>query len=272
MPATVFLTSPVVEGPPVDTQIGSISIPLLVPGQTITRSDVPVTIPYPLTPATYQISVVASSDSTFPDANPTNSRASASLAINNGRTNLGVLPGDDFSSAQAANDAGHVVGHSYSSITRSRRAFLWENGTMTSLGSLGGAISVALAINNNDEVVGYSYVPTGETHPVLWRNGTVTDLGKLPGTDYLFSEAVGINNLGQIVGTSSDARVGVAGARSWIWQNGVMTDLGTLPGGTYSAAAAINDAGQIVGYGDSGIPGLNRAWIWQNGSMTALPS
>lgn len=46
------------------------------------------------------------------------------------------------------------------------------------------------------------------------------------------------------------------------------TDLGTLTGGNYSAAFAINNHGQIVGYSTSNSG--NRAFLWQSGSMNSL--
>ena len=88
VPATIFLTPPpVVEGPPPDAQqIGSITIPPLVPGATDTRTDVVVTIPQPLPPGTYHISLVVGSDPVFPDADPTNNSASTVLTINRSAT------------------------------------------------------------------------------------------------------------------------------------------------------------------------------------------
>ncbi|TMB73481.1 MAG: hypothetical protein E6J46_15355, partial [Chloroflexi bacterium] len=48
---------------------------------------------------------------------------------------LGTLPGDESSRATAINDAGQIVGVS-GSCTDLSRAFFWDNGTMTDLGSL----------------------------------------------------------------------------------------------------------------------------------------
>src|SRR5512133_3364141 len=74
----------------------------------------------------------------------------------------------------------------------------------------------------------------------------VVALEPLPGTNATGSRALGINDLGQIVGVSSST----AAARAVIWDNStVPQDLGALPGGTTSGAVAIsNDGHVIVGY------------------------
>jgi probable HAF family extracellular repeat protein len=86
----------------------------------------------------------------------------------------------------------------------------------------------------------------------------MTDLGTLGGSQ---SEAVAINDRGQVIGTSS-----VASDRyhAFIWQDGVMTDLGVLPGQANSKAVAINERGQVVGDSDE------RAFLWQHKKMTDL--
>ncbi|MBA3881955.1 MAG: hypothetical protein H0X73_04375 [Chthoniobacterales bacterium] len=81
------------------------------------------------------------------------------------------------------------------------------------------------------------------------------DLGKLPGDTS--SEAVAINNSGDVVGYSA----GQDGTRAFLWtKRSGMQDLGTLSGGSYSRAMAINDARVIVGSssGDAG----DHAFIW----------
>ena len=72
------------------------------------------------------------------------------------------------------------------------------------------------------------------------------DLGTLPGD--VHSNAESINNLGEIVGRSSDADFN---GRAVVWRNGVITDLNTLiPADSplyLLNAGSNNDWGQIVG-------------------------
>lgn len=64
--------------------------------------------------------------------------------------------------ANDVNDLGQIVGRAGSS------ACLWDNGVMTYLDGLGGS-SVAKAINEDGDIVGYSYDSNGVSHAVLWQ-------------------------------------------------------------------------------------------------------
>jgi probable HAF family extracellular repeat protein len=167
-----------------------------------------------------------------------------------GIRDLGTLPGGDYSSAFAINDAGVAVGTSNTST--STHAFSWTlTQGLRDLGTLPGAnASAALAINNQDQIAGSS-----GGHASLWSGGNIQDLGTLGGAT---SEAHGINNLGSIVGVSDTG----SGPHAFLWKDGAMQDLGLLPGDNSSRAEHINDSGMIVGasQGSGGV----RAFVWTN--------
>uniref|UniRef100_A0A7C4AHU5 HAF repeat-containing protein n=1 Tax=Fundidesulfovibrio putealis TaxID=270496 RepID=A0A7C4AHU5_9BACT len=133
------------------------------------------------------------------------------------------------------------------------------------LGSLGGEgmSSQASAINAKGQVAGSTQTPNGDERAFLWSGGVMTSLGVLPGG--ASSHALGLNDLGQVVGSATIA----GGSRGFLYSGGVMTDLGTLSGGDYSAAYAINNSGQIVG-GSTSSSGYQQAFLYANGSMSDL--
>ncbi len=168
---------------------------------------------------------------------------------------LPTFPGDPDGYALTINDNGQAVGGSGINFTcfgffnNSVHAVLWQNGTVTDLGNLGGTMNnLAFNINNQGQVVGESDLPGDTTtHAFLWtEDDGIQDLGTLP-VDFS-SIALGINSKGQVVGLSFDAS---GNMRPFLWQNGVMTDLNTLiPAGSplfLLAPFNINSRGQIAG-------------------------
>ena len=181
----------------------------------------------------------------------------------------------------------------------SRRLFTTYS--FTDLGAAG-LSGFSLDVNDTGQVSGNM-----NGHAAIWRDGVVTDLGTLGGPT---SQALGLNDRGQVVGVSAPAAgqpsraflwsdgamtdlglgddstaVAVndagqvaanAGGRAFLWQDGHATDLGDLAGtGTGASAADINNAGQIVGSAWGGTYGtfgfaVSHAFVWQDGVMTDL--
>lgn len=165
-------------------------------------------------------------------------------------TDLGTLiPSGNASLESDAvdiNDNGEIVGSSQIDFYF-RHAFLYSNGVMTDLGSLSDQQSWGAAINASAQIVGWSQVAGGVYHGFLYSGGVMTDLGTLAGRN---TWALDINASGQIVGTSQMAN---GDYHAYLFSDGVMTDLNALidpdSGWTLNQAAAINDLGQIVGWG-----------------------
>ena len=133
---------------------------------------------------------------------------------------------------------------------------------VTDLGTLGGDMSTALAVNDSGHVVGWSRLEGTDTHHAFrYVGGSMRDLGTLSGGGS--STAAGINRDGVICGTSA---VGEPNQRAFRYANNRMDDIGTVSPSVSANAEGINNAGQIVG--NSG----NAAFLWTNGQMAPLPT
>jgi probable HAF family extracellular repeat protein len=180
--------------------------------------------------------------------------------------NISPESGYTDSFATALNDEGQVAGYSQINIgtpanpSYSDEAFLYSQGTLQDLGTLGGKDSVATGINNQGMVVGYSTTSNGSVHAFLYSKGSMTDLGTLSGGTA--SYATGINNSGTVVGYSTTSSSNGSTDAFLVNPGSPMVDLGTLGGsGSSSQATGINDSGEVVGYSVTS-PNTQEAFLW----------
>jgi probable HAF family extracellular repeat protein len=142
-------------------------------------------------------------------------------------------------------------------------AFLWQDGTMTDLGTLGGHSSSATGINARGQVVGFASTADEAIHAVLWDHGTTTDLGA--------GRACAINSAGQIVGESE--------GRAVVWDHDRKIDIGLSGFGTGSNrlcdlelflhGPTINAAGDVA-LSQCTQAGVCSAYLWDGGVLTPL--
>ena len=137
-----------------------------------------------------------------------------------GLLDLGALSGGEPVTASAINDRRQIVGWG-PDVTGFSQAFLWDDGVLTNLGTLGGAESLAFDINSRGHVAGVARTAANELHGFLWAHGVMRDLGSV-------AFVTGVNNRDQVVG---GAFTPLGELRAFIWTRGSITFLGTLPVG-----------------------------------------
>jgi probable HAF family extracellular repeat protein len=209
----------------------------------------------------------------------------AVIGIDGLKFDLGTLGGkNSWMNWGGINDRGEAVGMAETSVPDpdgedicgfgtglSCRPFLWQNGNMSALPTLGGNNGQASDINNRRQIVGTAQTtvtdsgcpPQQTTLPVLWEKGKAQPLPTV-GSDP-DGDAFAINEHGQAVGFSGIC----AGAiHAVLWENGTAFPLPDL--GTGAVGQGINNQGQIVGTVGSSDGTTQYAALWQNGAITNL--
>ena len=203
--------------------------------------------------------------------------------------------GGAHSAALGVNEEGQAVGKAETSVPDGEdfcgftalgllptalrcRPFLWQQGAMTRLPTLGGPNGVASSINSRGTVVGYAEnalrdpdpgCQVFQFKPVVWDNGHVQELSTFGDPDGV---AAAINDHGQVVGASgtcapfnANSGLYLVENHALLWERGMVTDLGNL-GGTGGIAGnhacAINNRGQVVGHSELANDTTFHGFLW----------
>lgn len=212
--------------------------------------------------------------------------------------------GGTLSVGAAISNSGIIAGYS-TNADNDRHAFVWMDGVMKDLKTLGGPNSAVLwpGISNTGMVAGVSFTAQPDPHNAAWSceafmgasdrtclgfywDGDVMHPLETLGGHNGFATAV--NNLGQVVGWAETDSPPFDGsckapqvltfhAAMWEPRAGTVRDLPPLPGDAASAATAINDRGQVVGisgkcYVAVGDSSARASVLWENGVPREIPN
>ena len=172
--------------------------------------------------------------------------------------------------------------------------FLWQDGLMTPLLTLGGYNSAANAINGRGEAAGNAETATTDStcppydpangqyqvlqqKPVVWKDGHIEELPTFGGDPD--GSAVAINDHGQVAGLSGDCSTFnvtnsyyLSPVHALLWDHGNVTNLGSLGGAFGNEAHGINNRGQVVGASDLAGDTVFHGFVWsQSTGMQDVP-
>ena len=160
-------------------------------------------------------------------------------------------------------------------------SFLWQDGKMVQLPTLGGNNGAANAISNRGKVAGFAENSTADPgcpspqvlqfKPVVWEKGVIHRLPTVGGDPD--GVVYNLNDNGEVVGASGTCTTfnpnflnNLLAVHALLWENGKATDLGNLGGQTGqaggNAAYDVNNRGEVVGGSDLAGDTTFHAFLW----------
>lgn len=181
---------------------------------------------------------------------------------------------DTIAEARGINDLDQVVGGvticdlvGDICINGRNRAFFFDKGTTTVLGTLGGRDSQAFGINNAGQITGWSDTAgsapgvNGDPHAFIFKEGLFQDIGAADGLRSTI--AFSINTGGQVTGRGSSSSASTSGA--FIFSSGLFLFFESRGTGH-----DISNSGQIVGLLSGNDDGSGRAFLFTGGVVQDL--
>lgn len=181
-----------------------------------------------------------------------------------GVTPLPILTGGVSSDTRALNTSNLVVGFSEKTgdVAFQHHPVVWQVGpggvTVTELGPF--FHGQAEDVNDRGVVVGWSTSAAVFGPQTGFRWSELEGLTMIPPVAGGRSTATGVNDRGDIVGSSTVPGSGNAEHAVVWWRNGQVTDIGTL--GFSAQARSINDVGEVAGFGRSCPSCPPEAFYW----------
>lgn len=211
----------------------------------------------------------------------------ASVRINGLKIDLGTFGGpNSWTNWGGINERGDAVGYAetpqpdpngedfcFFGTQLTCRPFLWHQGNMSQLPTLGGNNGQASAINSRGQISGTAETtmpdagcpPYQTAPPVLWTKGNAQQLPTIAGDPD--GIAFGLNDRGQAVGYTGTCTQAL---HAVLWDNNTAVELPNLGTESSNTAYAINNRGQVVGQVASADGTTFYAVLWQEGAVTNL--
>jgi uncharacterized membrane protein len=174
--------------------------------------------------------------------------------------------GGTHTMASAINDNGLIAGSSRTAGPNVQYHLVtWQAGQIQDLGQLPSSNEDIFSVNNAGQILGATGGPNYNSW--VWQGGQYRFLKDLVGG--IWSDAFDMNGAGVVTGVS---RPNGTNDRAVIWPAGQSDPLALPlpPGSTFSRGYAINDAGDVVGYGSDESHGQKQVVLWRDGQVYPL--
>lgn len=182
--------------------------------------------------------------------------------INDSGEVIGSCVEDDENKSKSGHSDFRVIGYSYRGQKKARLRLLPDT-----------VVSSPTSINNSGKIVG-SIQTANPLRRVAcnWAEGKLEIMKMSAG--FLSSEAVAVNDQNQIVGVQKhSSELGLI-TEAVLWEDEKIVRIGSLAECSGSVATAVNNVGQVVGYGFNKVAGRGminrRAFVWTRGQIQEL--